>query len=104
MTGLELITKERTEQIEKHGYTIEDDLQYDGQELIILIEFLLKGPTDAEADELRECLVGGNHNGVTFTEAFITKLEGKSRIEKLTIAGALLAAEIDRLQSTQRKL
>lgn len=91
MTGLELIIKERAEQIGKHGYTLESDLKYKHGELKIIAEYLIKGPNDAEADNIREWLTSNNR----FTEAFISKLDGKTRIEKLAIAGAFIAAHID---------
>jgi hypothetical protein len=98
MTGIDLIVKEREEQLGKHGYTLENDKKYNMHEMLVLIEFLLKDPNDAEADELKVWLTTG-HSGIKFTEAFIAKLEGKSRVEKYAIAGAFVAAEIDRLQS-----
>ena len=92
-TGIELIAQERAEQIEKHGYTLESDLKYKTGELKLLAEYLMKGPDDAEADSLREWLTGNDR----FTEAFISKLDSKKRVEKLTIAGAFIAAQIDRI-------
>jgi len=47
-TGIELITQERSEQINKHGFTTKRDMKYDNGELIILVEFLIKNDDDAE--------------------------------------------------------
>lgn len=42
-TGIELITKERQEQIEKHGRTIESDVEYnDNYELTDAVSMLIK--------------------------------------------------------------
>ena len=86
LTGVELIAKERQEQIEKHGFTEQyqkDHLEYysDGQ-LIDAAHYAitLKGwPQDWPKGYYRD------------------KIVAKSYKDRLIIAGALIAAEIDRL-------
>ena len=90
MTGIELIAQERKEQIEKHGWK-------DGEEtwwLPSLVKYILMDDHDAEKDEFGRWL---------FTQPEIDpkwqqKFDDKKEIERLIVAGALLAAEIDRLQ------
>lgn len=95
-SGIELIAIERQEQIEKHGFSLEKDKDY----------YL--------ADELE----GAAKFALTLDDTFYPKswgdwwrarmvAKGASllpkdfKIERLKIAGALIAAEIDRLQSSQ---
>jgi len=93
-TGIELIAQERSEQINKHGFTVESDKFNNGDhELILLIEYLLKDDSDAEKDNLKEYFEGCNYD-----MSYINKFDTKTRLERLTIAGALIAAEIDRIQ------
>ena len=93
-TGIELIAIERAEQINKHGYTPESDKHdYEQHELILLVEYLLKDDNDAERDNIREYLIA-----TCFPEWLLNKFDSKSKIQRLTVAGALIAAEIDRLQ------
>jgi hypothetical protein len=87
-TGIELIEKERTEQLEKHGRTIERDIAENPEgELrdaaIILISnwpMLMDFPENWQ-DDIMEHVIK------------------KSYKERLIIAGALIAAEIDRLNN-----
>lgn len=85
MTGIELIAKERQEQIIKHGRTV----KYDSTE-----------NRDGELQIGARALLGG-WNVCEFPRAWNLKIckrmYNKNRIEKLIIAGALIAAEIDRL-------
>jgi len=88
-TGIELIAQERQEQIEKHGWSLDRDQDYaDGQ---------LK-------QAALYCLaphIFGWPNG--WIIRFKDKVDNKTKIEQLTVAGALIAAEIDRLQSEEGK-
>jgi len=83
LTGIELITAERQEQIEKHGYSLEHDREHDRAQLVafaisILTESALHLPYD-------------------WDKKYLYKILLKDRSEQLTIAGALIAAEIDRI-------
>lgn len=84
MTGIEKIAQERREQKVTHGKTILGDYQqYPDFELATLAEAII-------ADDI------GKVPDCFSTEA-INKIWTKSYEQKLVIAGALLAAEIDRL-------
>jgi hypothetical protein len=84
-TGIELIAEERQEQIEKHGFTIEADSHYKSDELKSAARYLL---SDMAQDYPR-----------TWSQKYKHQFDIKSPIEKLIVAGALIAAEIDRIQS-----
>lgn len=87
MTGIEMIAQERKEQIEKHGRTVESDvnnnpdgvLRLAARELITFI----RGTEDRVPDG--------------WDKDIWEKMAKKNVIERLVIAGALIAAEIDRL-------
>lgn len=83
-TGIELIAQERQEQIEKHGYTLQLDARYNDNELVDFATSLLQN----------------EKSFYPFNETLWTHIKKKNQIDKLAIAGALIAAEIDRLQST----
>lgn len=84
MTGIELIAEERRQQIEKHGFDEANDDQYFQGELV----------------GAAECILGENTSVFpeTWHPGWMKKFLGKPRVEQLAIAGALIAAEIDRLQ------
>jgi hypothetical protein len=83
-TGIELIAQERAEQIEKHGFDVENDKDYAHNELIKAALFAIN-PYQFEWPYY-------------WDEEFRTKIRNKPNdIERLKVAGALIAAEIDRL-------
>ena len=113
-TGIELIAEERQRQIEKEGWSAEHDEQHTKGELA-LAAALYASPIPLF--ERRE-----THGAVTFKDPWpwwdqieitrygdgsTTKVPAwdkrakHSRLRKLVIAGALIAAEIDRLQRKQ---
>jgi len=89
-TGIELIADERAEQINKHGWDIDHDVEENKEgQLPTAAMWLIEGGltmrqrTPSEWDEItwqRMC--------------------DKSYKDRLIIAGALIAAEIDRLQNS----
>lgn len=90
--GVELIAIERQEQMEKHGFDVKHDKEfYEADELVHAALFAITGDW--------------NFYPKTWGEWWAGKMVAKtnstphSKIERLKIAGALLAAEIDRLQS-----
>lgn len=98
-TGIELIAQERKEQIEKHGRTVEKDMQIntDGQ-LCHAASGLLR--TEGEESAMDIILGFGKlHN---WDISIIEKMDAKPYKERLIIAGALIAAEIDRVNSTNQ--
>lgn len=94
-TGLELIAEERREQIEKHGRTVEQDVKLNNHYQLSEAAGLLT-VTDFGADlavSPEECCP------VEWDESIWVRMANKSYKERLIIAGALIAAEIDRLQA-----
>lgn len=83
--GIIAMLNERNDQIHKHGYTVKNDVLHNPNgELIVAARALMKEvcvPHDFP-----------EHWGI----AFVRKLVLKSYTERLVIAGALLAAEVDR--------
>jgi hypothetical protein len=98
MTGIELIAAERKRQIEEEGWTAKHDNEHDQDDLAIA------GACYALPDTIREIIVGG----IRCRRALIWELwpwdskwfnpMPKNRIRELAKSGALIAAEIDRLQ------
>lgn len=84
MTGIELISKERSEQIEKHGYSLQmDSVLNTDYQLSYAATALLRFPR------------GGAPKG--WDPIGWVKIAEKPYRERLIIAGALIAAELDRL-------
>lgn len=88
-TGIKLIAQERKEQIEVHGYDVSNDLDYGNGELVKAALFSIN-PDVFEApinwdDWFRENLLSKRND----------------RVECLKIAGAFIAAEIDRILLTK---
>ena len=84
-TGIELITQERREQIEKHGWDVKNDSNYENEELLQAAVYCIN-------QEIEEWPTG-------WDVYFQDKIIAKDRIGQLKVAGAFIAAEIDRLQS-----
>lgn len=88
--GAYLIAKERTEQIEKHKRTIQMDVeQNDSQELLWAAEALIKNDISKFS--------------VYWDGDICAKMIKKSKMERLVIAGAFIAAEIDRLKEVEEQ-
>jgi hypothetical protein len=91
MTGIELISKERQEQIEKHNISIEDDLinnkahQLSESAAVLATE---KFPSD------RSRLICMPKE---WNDEACLKMCKKDRFNRLIIAGALIAAELDKM-------
>lgn len=89
-TGIELIAAERQEQIEKHGRTIESDvLQNPSGQLVIGAIALIRRVNRAFWKDMP----------ARWDDVICKKMAKKSYKERLIIAGALIAAEIDRIQN-----
>lgn len=93
-TGIELIAQERDKHPVKHGRTIADDVKYNkemqlahGAEALISKEWSYGFNND---EDLNQCPSGWDY------EIWI-KMYCKPYKQRLIIAGALIAAEIDRL-------
>ena len=95
-TGIELIVQERQEQIEKHGRTIEYDFKANNHYQLSQAAGLLSHLDPEEFGDNMEacCPIGWDIN-------LWTKMMSKPYKERLVIAGALCAAEIDRLNISE---
>jgi len=89
-TGIELIAEERQEQIEKHGWDSDHDSQHQYGELRKMAAVLCCDGTDARVEDYGDFSTGENMWGLE------NKL-ANDEIHRLKVAGALIAAEIDRL-------
>ncbi len=94
MTGIELITKEREEQITKHNYSVESDKNNNTEyQLVDAVNILIIPEENMEvfrANSSLYCPIGWS------IEKWNNAL-AKPFKERLAIGGALLAAEIDRV-------
>ncbi len=91
MTGIELIAKEREEQIEKHGRTVEKDVEINGGKELAQAAAALAYPFHY-ADDFDDYPVNWDRD-------ILAKMIQKTYKERLIIAGALIAAEIDRINA-----
>lgn len=83
-SGDELIAAERERQVLVHGHSIvQDAKRHKGGELVHMVEALIHHKYGYTPDSI--------------SEAAINKMMEKSLVERLIYAGALIAAEIDRL-------
>ncbi len=90
-TGAELIADERKEQVEKHGYDAKNDDHYQQNELLMAaIQCVGMVFPDFFNPNVKQGAFWPWPKG-TFEP-----LTRKSDVELLTVAGALIAAEIDR--------
>lgn len=88
-TGIQLIAEEREEHFTKHGRTMADDaLQNTNRELTQVAKALLE-THPAIMDFPKQ-----------WDKAIVARMANKTYRERLIIAGALIAAEIDRLRLT----
>lgn len=92
-TGIDLITEERIEQFEKHHRSIEDDCRYNTKGQLSVAAGILAQKDIPES--VKENLVPLGWEGELWN-----KMINKPYKERLIIAGALIAAEIDRLQNS----
>ena len=92
MTGIELITQERKEQIEKHFKTIEHDARINIQHQ------LCDAATQLAEWNKMLCIEAEDWIPIGWDVEAWRKMFNKPYKERLIIAGALIAAEIDRLQ------
>lgn len=89
-TGIELITQERQEQIEKHGRTIEEDVRLNDDRQLVWGAVQLFSKEFGYATDNDDRPDG-------WDEDIWQKMQDKGYKERLIIAGALIAAEIDRI-------
>lgn len=108
MTGIELIAEERNEQIEKHGRTVASDVEYNVCGQLSFAVVALASEYDATGNK-----GGSDENRINHFERWRPIgwdkeqwmiMISKSYRERLIIAGALAAAEIDRLQAIENQI
>lgn len=96
-TGIELITKEREEHFTKHGRSLlEDVIHNKGFQLAHGAEALISKDWSYGFDneeDLNQCPADWNYSKWL-------KMYSKGYKQRLIIAGALIAAEIDRINAT----
>ena len=91
MTGIELIAKERKEQLEKHGISVKNDAQFNS-----MMQFNGLGPLPIAAIGLIDDSF--QHVPMHWDKKRLDKMRKKQYKERLIIAGAFIAAELDRIQ------
>lgn len=84
LTGIEKIQDERQEQIEDHGRTIANDVKFNDKEQLRIAAMRLLG-------------AGTFLPPIGWDQELWSKMSAKDYEERLIIAGALIAAEIDRI-------
>lgn len=90
-TGIELIAQERQEQIDKHGRTLSQDKEYNkDSQLQDAARGLIEEPRRARYRNIPP---------IGWDLSIWQKMWDKSYKERLIIAGALIAAEIDRINN-----
>lgn len=106
MTGSERIAEERRRQIESEGWTPEHDQHHVELELARAAVVYAMPPTWRTETDIANVLYGRTaRNGTRFfgvwPEEWPYKPSYEDRIRELEKAGALIAAEIDRLQASE---
>jgi len=84
--AIEEIKRERLEQINKHGFNVDSDMFY-GAELLDAAIYCINSDISSWPE--------------TLDSAFKDKIDTKSRIQKLVVSAAFIAAEIDRIKSVE---
>ena len=99
MDGINLILIERKEQVTKHGRTIEGDvLENNENQLSLAASWLVIPDTIGCLD--REDIIE-DHCPIDWDKSNWERMVNKTYKERLIIAGALIAAEIDRIQALE---
>lgn len=97
ITGVSLIAMERSEQIAKHHHSVESDRQWNPDGQLSFAAALLTAPNPwvfAREGNNYSCPDG-------WDKTLWLKMLGKSYKQRLIIAGALIAAELDRIQASE---
>jgi hypothetical protein len=96
-TGIELITEERREQIEKHGFSIIEDAEYyQNFELLQAALFCID-----QATPFGHGLKTYKNWPANWDKRFEHKILAKTELEQLAVAGAFIAARMDQIIHTQ---
>lgn len=95
--GVQMIADERDRQINEEGHTPNDDLKYDDRVLPAMAACYALAPLGCVSS-----LIDGRPVD-NWPAGLEDKREKHSRLKRLTIAGALIAAEIDRLLAVSNR-
>lgn len=96
-TGLELIQQERNEQIHKHNRQVKEDVRLNSNGQLSFAAALLCAPDPKKIMlDPSQCLPEG------WNLTIWSKMIYKPWKERLIIAGALIAAEIDRINAISK--
>jgi hypothetical protein len=87
-TGIELIAQERQEQIELHGRTLKQDSKLNKGKQLVIAAIAIAHP---KAPVIGYCAPDN------WDEKHFRRMKNKSYKKRLIIAGALIAAELDRI-------
>jgi len=102
-TGIELIAAERQEQLEKHGRTVEADVALNQHGQLSFAVVSLCSEYDVDGNVRGDERVRIDHftrwRPMGWDKEIWLKMISKPYPERLVIAGALIAAEIDRLNN-----
>jgi hypothetical protein len=99
MNGIELIAQERKEQIEKHGRSVALDVEHNKfDQLSEAAALLCTSSCHVGYDSDRDNIVPHRWDEDVFAKMMVNTYK-----KRLIIAGALIAAEIDRLQALEAK-
>ncbi len=96
-TGIELIAIEREEQIEKHGRSIDNDIRDNSHKQLTMAASILcvEYPFNfLTVEDVKQYQCPANWDKILWS-----KMVSKPYKERLVLAGALIAAEIDRLNN-----
>ena len=99
MTGIEKIAKERNEQLVKHHRSIISDVELNQFGQLSFAASILSYQYDAEGEPFFDTVAEMNKHTppLGWGLGIWQHMLGKDYEERLTIAGALIAAELDRL-------
>jgi len=93
-TGIELIAQERQKQIDKHGFTGKHHADHPEWYEVLQLQY---AATTLLMHELEEVIDVHDNLPNGWDLDWFIKLNAKDRKQRLIIAGALIAAELDRL-------
>lgn len=94
-TGIELITNEREEQLFKHKYTVQGDIQNNNEYQLLDAANALMMPVPEGFEEDYLVNVHGDYPPIGWNKDIWVKMLKKPLKERLVIAGALISAQID---------
>ena len=95
--GIELIAQERKEQIEKHGRTVESDIEINKAYQLTEVAAILS-TEKARSSKQRFSMMPDDWDDI-----ISLKMCRKPRKQRLIIAGALIAAELDKICALEGK-